>query len=258
MQDASNTVDLDEVHALVAGALAQLEEPAEARSDGVRLSNWPTVRLAIDRALVVPATPEAEAWTAWVDLTFTYNAALPFTAAKSHVIGLGPGRAEAVSDAIDNWRKGVAPALISYIYGVLKADADTWPPDHDRGVPGWICINGPYLLRGDPMKIGTLTDFLQRHPLVGPVRERLAVVLDKAALLHTVSLYRAQASGVFADVLIDNQPDSAAGELLKAMSWPGSVEGSQFISVRHFLLCIAVSEAAGRGLDLSNSSHARH
>ena len=242
MQGVSHTVDPDEVHALLAKALAQFEEPAEIRTDGVWLSKWPSVRISIDRAMVFQSVSESEAWTAWVDLTFMYNTALPFTAARSHVIGLGIGRAEAVSDAVENWRKGIAPALISYIYGVLKADADTWPPDHERSVPGWICINGPYVLRGDVMKIESLTAFLQQHPLVGPVREHLALALDKGAEFHTVSLYRAQTpSGVFADVLIDNQPDSAAGELLKLMSWPEQLKGSQFVSARHFLLCVAAT-----------------
>jgi hypothetical protein len=253
MRGAADSVDPDEVHALVAGALAQLEEPAQVQNDGVRLSKWPTVRISIDRAMVFPSASESEAWTAWVDLTFMYNTALPFTAARTHVVGLGNGRAEAVSDAVENWRMGVAPALISYIYGILKADADTWPPDHARSVPGWICINGPYVLRGDAMKIGTLTDFLQKHPLLGPVRERLAAALDKGAPLHTVSLYRAQTSSeTFADVLIDNQPDVAAGELLKLMSWPKQLEESPFIAARHFLLCISASDVqerhAGGGL----------
>jgi hypothetical protein len=242
MQGVSHTVDPDEVHALLAKALAQFEEPAEIRTDGVWLSKWPSVRISIDRAMVFQSVSESEAWTAWVDLTFMYNTALPFTAARTHVIGLGMERAAAIFDAVENWRKCIAPALISYIYGFLKADADTWPPDHPRSVPGWNCINGPYVLRGNLTETETLTAFLQQYPLVGPVREHLALALEKGVELHTVSLYRAQtSSAAFADVLIDNQQDVAAGELLKLMSWPKELDGSQFVSVRHFLLCIAVT-----------------
>jgi hypothetical protein len=76
--------------------------------------------------------------------------------------------------------------------------------------------------------------------LLGPVREHLGRTLDKSAPLHTVALYRAQtSSGPFADVLIDNQQDNGAGEILKTMIWPEQLDGSEFISARHFLLCVA-------------------
>lgn len=229
-----------DVHDLIVRALAYFEEPAEARADGVWLSKWPTARISVDRAIVFPAPSAVEAWTAWVDLTLMYNTALPFTAAKSHVIGLGGGGAQALFDAVENWRKGVAPALISYIYGVLREDADTWPPDHPRAIPGWTCINGPYVLRGDATRIETLIALLQEHPLLRPVREHLCQALDRAAAIHTVSLYRAQRhSEIFADVLVDNQTDDVAGELLRSSKWPEELDDPQFIAVRHFLLCVA-------------------
>jgi hypothetical protein len=248
MQDASHSVNSDEVYGLVAHALAQLDEPAGVRDDGVWLLRWPSVRISMDRAMAFRSAPESEAWTAWVDLTCMYNTTLPFTAARTHVIGLGNGRAEAIADAVETWRKGVAPALLSYIHGFLKADADTWPAGDERAPPGWSCINGPYVLRGDPTSVKALASFLQRQPMVGPVREHLAAALDAGAPFHTVSLYRAQmASGPFADVLIDNQPDIAAGELLKRMSWPEQLAGAQFIAARHFLLCVAPSAPADSG-----------
>lgn len=237
MTDVSDTVDPNEVDGLLAAALAQFDEATEIRKDGVWLSKWPSVRFSVERALAFPST--AEAWTAWVDVTCMYNTALPFTAARSHVIGLGSGKAQALRDAIENWRRGVAPALISYIYGFLKGEAETFPPDHPRSVPGWNCINGPYVLRGDSSRSNPLIDFLQQHALVGPVRQHLGCALDKTAPFHTVSLYRAHtSSGVAADVLIDNRPDEAAGALLKSMSWPKGCEEARFLSVRHFLLCV--------------------
>lgn len=237
MPDDPIVVEPRDVYALLVQALEWFEERSEIRADGVWLCKWPSVRFSVERALVVPAE---SAWTAWLDVTCTYNTKLPFTAAKSHVIGLGGERAGALSDAVENWRKGVAPALISYIYGFLKGDADTWPPDHPRAIAGWNCINGPYVLRGDATKIEPLVAFLQQHALVDPVREYLGRKLDRDAALHTVSLYRGQmSSSVFADVLIDNRPDAAAGELLRQMEWPKELRGSQLISVRHFLLCLA-------------------
>jgi hypothetical protein len=238
MQNVSNTVDPHVIHDLLAKVLAQFEESTDMRGDGLWLSKWPSVRFSVDRAIVFPST--AVAWIAWVDVTCMYNTTVPFTAARTHVIGLGAGKAEALFDAIENWRKAIAPALISFIYGFLKGDAETWPPDHPRSVPGWSCINGPYLLRGDSNGTGPLTAFLQEHPLVGPVREHLGHTLDKSAPLHTVALYRVQtSSGPSADVLIDNQQDNSAGEILKTMIWPKELDGSEFISARHFLLCVS-------------------
>lgn len=237
MQSISNTVDPNEIYNLLVSALAQFGESTTMQGDGVWLNKWPSVRFSVDQAIVFSSHA---VWTAWIDLTCMYNTALPFTAAKSHVIGIGIGRTEALFDAVENWRKGIAPALISYIYGLLKGDADTWPPDDLRSVPGWECINGPYVLRGDTVGIGPLTAFLQDTPLVAPVREHLGSILDKSDPLHTVALYRAQtSSGPFADVLIDNQPDTSAGEVLKTMTWPKELDGSEFISARHFLLCVA-------------------
>jgi hypothetical protein len=90
------------------------------------------------------------------------------------------------------------------------------------------------------MKIGSLVGFLQEHPLVGPVRDHLARRLARDGEIHTVSLYRAQTqTGVFADVLINNQPDDMAGIMLKAMEWPDDLMDSEFLGVRHFLLCVA-------------------
>jgi hypothetical protein len=240
MHDGAQTVAPDEVYALVSAALGQFEEANEVRDDGVWLVQWPSVRISVDRALALRSAADSEAWTAWLDLTCMYNTALPFTAARTHIIGLGNGRAAAVADAVQNWRQGVAPALISFIYGYLKGDADNWPIGDARSVPGWSCISGPYVLRGDPTSVQELARFMQEKPLADPVRERLAAALDASAPFHTVSLYRAQtASGTFSDVLIDNQPDIQAGELLKSMNWPDRLQTAQFIGARHFLLCVA-------------------
>src|SRR5262249_36368692 len=210
------------------GGLAERDEPAELKSDGVRLRQWPSVRVSLDRALAFRPAPDAEGWTAWVDLTCMYNTELPFTAARTHVIGLGAGRAEAIADAVASWKTGVAPALISYIYGYLKADADTWPADDMRGVAGWSCITGPYVLRSDGAAGNALATFLQQNPMIGAVRDHLAVALDRTVPFHTVSLYRAQTeAGTFADVLIDNVQDPLAGERLKEMRWPDAVAAAR-------------------------------
>jgi hypothetical protein len=236
------TVDGAEVYALLARVLAKLDEPTKIRADGIYLANWPSVRISVERAMIFKSDAETEAWTAWVDLIWMYNTNLPFTAARTHFIGLGGQPANALNDAVENWGKCSAPALISHIYGYLKAGAETWPAGHAHTVAGWACINGPYLLRGDTTLASALSEFLQQHPLVDLVRERLGTILKKEIPLHTVTLYRAcAASEVYADVLIDNQPDELAGELLKQACWPAQLETSDFLSVRHFLLCVMPS-----------------
>src|SRR5262249_24093604 len=47
MGDAPEEVKPDEVYGLVVGALAELDEPAELKSDGVRLRQWPSVRVSL-------------------------------------------------------------------------------------------------------------------------------------------------------------------------------------------------------------------
>ena len=247
MDEGSEHVRPDEVYGLVVAALAQLQEPAEVHADGVRLLNWPSVRISLNQALAYPGAPDSEVWQAWVDLTCMYNTELLFTAAKTHVVGIGLGRSKAITDAIDSWRQGIAPALISYIYGVLVADADSWPAADGRAPDGWDCITGPYVLRGDQASVATLGAFLKQEPMIGPVRDHLAATLETGAPFHTVSLYRAQtAAGIFADVLIDNELDSAAGEILKRMQWPEQLSDAPYIAARHFMLCIAPG-AAGSG-----------
>ncbi|MBX9775852.1 MAG: hypothetical protein K2Y71_15850 [Xanthobacteraceae bacterium] len=253
MDEGPEQIKAEEVSTLIANALAQLQEPAQVRADGVWLLNWPSVRISLGRALAYRAAPDGQIWTAWVDLTCMYNTALPSTAAKTHVIGFGLDRTAAISDAVDNWRKGIAPALISYIYGVLVADADTWAAGDARAPSGWSCISGPYVLHGNQASVDTLGAFLQQEPMIGPVRERLAATLDTGASIHTISLYRAQtASGNFADVLIDNDPDAVAGELLKSMRWPKELANEPFVAARHFLLCIAPNAAPD-----GHAAHAR-
>jgi hypothetical protein len=240
MHEETERVDPDDVYGLVVEALTQFEEPSEARADGVWLTKWPSVRISLDYGTAWRPAPDNEAWSAWVDLTCMYNVNLAFTAAPTHVVGIGKGRSEAIADAVESWKKAVVPVLISYIYGFLKGEADTWSEGDARSIAGWSCIAGPYLLRGDAGGVETLGVFLQAQALVLPVRERLVAMLDGSAPFHTVALYRAQtASGVFADVLIDNQPDTAAGEMLKRMDWPAELGGSQFVSARQFLLCAA-------------------
>jgi hypothetical protein len=245
-------VEPPEVFSLLARVLAALDEPTRIATDGIYLVRWPSVRISLERAFVFRPAPEQEAWTAWVDLTWTYNVNLPFTAAKAHFIGLGRQSSDAVADAVESWGKAAAPALISYIYGQLKAGADTWPVGDARSIGDRACITGPYLLRGDTAQVPMLSTFLQEFPLAAAVREHLSSVLKNDAPLHTVALYRAaSAAGIHADVLIDNQLDERAGELLKQAHWPEPLETSNFLSVRHFLLCVKpVSEqssAAGVG-----------
>jgi hypothetical protein len=240
MDEESEQVDADEVYGLVVAALAQLQEPAEVRTDGVWLANWPSVRISLDRALAYQAAPQSEVWQAWIDLSCMYNSELPFTTARTHAVGLGLARSKAIADTVDNWKEGIAPALLSYIYGVLVADAETWPAAEGQAVSGWDCITGPYVLRGDQASVVALGDFLKREPMMGPVRERLTATLEAGGPFHTVSLYRAQtAAGTFADVLINNEPDSVTGELLKSMQWPEQLAGVPYIAARHFMLCIA-------------------
>jgi hypothetical protein len=250
MQEEFYPVDASEVYGLVAAALAQFEEPAEVRDDGVWLPRWPSVCIFIERAMTFIPAPESGISTAWLDLTCMYNTALPFTAARTHVIGLGQDASDAIADAVENWRKGIAPALLSFIYGFLKGEADSWHAGEERALPAWSCICGPYVLRGDPESVKELGGFLHRQPMADAVREHLAAVLDTGAPFHTVSLYRAQtASGPFADVLIDNQQDNEAGELLKQANWPERLQGTAFVGARQFFLYVnhndpAVGDAA--------------
>jgi hypothetical protein len=237
MASETQTTTPNEVHELVAEALRNTGEPTEVQSDGIRLSRWPAARITVDYANVFQTV--AGAWTAWVDLTWMYETDLPNTAAKAHVIGLGSGRAEALADAVASWTMGAVPALISYVEGTLKPDADSWSANDPRTVPGWSCICGPYVLRGDAGSREPLGEFLRQNAMLAEVRGHLASVLDSNALFHTVSLYRAQtSSGPLADVLIDNQPLTAAGERLKGAIWPDRFAHSDFLSVRHFLLLI--------------------
>ena len=243
MHGAADDEYADALYGLVVKALAELDEEAEARPDGVRLKKWPTVRIYVEREIEFPNDGDYGTWLGSVDLTWRYNDALPYTAARSHMIGHGPDRVGALKDAVDIWATGLAPTLIAYMYGVQGA-ADTAPAGHERALPGWSTIGGPYVLRGASSKTAALSTFLQTHPLlIEPVRARLAVTLGKNDPFHTVSLYRGEApSGAFADVSIDNHLDEDASELLKNAHWPEWITDTAFLSVRQFLLCIAPDE----------------
>src|SRR5687767_14123063 len=142
MQAEGDHFDPSQVLALVARAMERLEEPAIVEPDGLRLANWPTIRISIDHAAALRSVPEAASWSAWVDLTFMCNTELPFSAAKSHVIGMGATQHEALVAAVEQWAVGFAPPLISYIFGIVKFEADSWHGGDPRGVPGWACITG--------------------------------------------------------------------------------------------------------------------
>jgi hypothetical protein len=225
---------------LLAESLPRLGEPALVREDGVWLTNWPSIRISAGHLLVSRSPPEQEAWTAWLDLTLMYNTWRPETAAATHVIGLGGDGMSALANAVEQWIAGVAPALISHIYGELTFGADYWPDGDPRGIAGWNCICGPYILRGgDSLLKGEAGRLLQEHPLHDPTRSLLGDQLDLNARMHTVSLYRATMEDtVHADVLIDNQQNPEAGELLRRAAWLGQPKATGFLSVRHFLLCL--------------------
>jgi hypothetical protein len=248
MHGAAGDEYAEAVYDLVVKALAELDEEAEARPDGVRLKKWPTVRIYVEREIEFPNDGDYGTWLGSVDLTWRYNDGLPFTAARSHMIGHGPDCIGALKDAVDIWAKGLAPTLISYMYGVVQGESDTAPGGHERALSGWSTIKGPYVLRGAASKTAALSTFLQTHPLlVEPVRARLAVALGKSDRFHTISLYRGVApSGTFADVLIDNHLDEDASELLKNAHWPEWITDTPFLSVRQFLLCIAPNEGEQR------------
>ena len=228
-----------EIHALIVQELTRLDEPAVIEPDGVRLQNWPSVRISIDYAAAFRPEPAVEVWSAWVDLTFMYNTDLPFTAARTHVIGFGKSPKEALAFALEHWRTAFAPPLISHIYGVLKFGADTWPVGDPRGIPGWTCMTGPYFMRGERDIRERLEPHLQAHPLMDSVRDLLAAKLDCTQPLHTVCLFKA-VSGTesHADVVVNNQPFEEAGARLKTLTWPVQPIGPNLLSVRHFMICM--------------------
>ena len=248
MHSASYDDYADVVRRLVVRALAQFDVTAEAAPYGVRLKQWSAVRIAVERAEVsrnVWGEEEWEGgtWSAWFDLTWQYHAERPLSAVRSHAIGQGLDRLGAVEDAVVNWGKGIAPALLSCTRGVAVGEADILPVNHSRAIPGWSAINGPYVPCGVASKTAELAAHLETHPLVEPVRDLLAVALAKDVPFHTISLHRGVApSGAFADVAIDNHVDEDASELLKRVHWPKPITDTPFLSVRQFLLCVAPDE----------------
>jgi Family of unknown function (DUF6348) len=61
--------------------------------------------------------------------------------------------------------------------------------------------------------------------------------------MHSVSLYRATSgSDIYGEVLINNESDPQAAELLKELPLPAEPESAAFVSVRQFLLCVAANE----------------
>jgi hypothetical protein len=229
--------DKQTVHRLLAQELGKLGEPAR-EEDGVWLNNWRGIRVTADTIAIAPAEARPDQLLARADLTFTYNVEKPYTAVRTHTVGLGGNRAAALKHAVDLWIAGTAPALISHIYGELRHGAEYSPAGDPLGITGWDCISGPYLFTGREAIKEEAAAYVQQHALIAPVGEVLSRALDPSRFYHSVVLYHAMsADSSFADVLIDNENFEPAAGILREVFLPHESAPDGFISVRQFLLC---------------------
>jgi hypothetical protein len=232
-----------ETYQLVAEQLRLLGEDVFADDYGVWFADWQSIYLSIRFLWIDRAGGEEVNWLARLELNFRYNMLMPDTEVPTRAIGLGPTPTEALRNAVQNWITGIAPALISHIYGILKHGAEYSPNGHHLGIEGWNCISGPYVLHGAAEIKKTAEGLLHRQALISPVREALERRLQNLTGMHSVSLFRATSgSDIYGEVLIDNEADDDAGAMLKELHLPAEPHRTGFISARQFLLCVRPSE----------------
>lgn len=232
-----------ETYRLVADQLSLLGEKVSADDHGVWFTDWPTIYLSASLIFIDETAGERANSIARLGLNFRYNMLMPETEVATRAIGLGPTPTDALSNAVQNWIIGIAPALISHIYGRLTHGAEYSPDGHHLGIKGWNCISGPYVLHGAADVKTTAEDLLHRQALISPVREILHNRLHSQGGMHSVSLYRATSgSDIYGEVLIDSEGDDDAGALLKEFPLPAESHPSGFISARQFLLCVRPDE----------------
>jgi hypothetical protein len=228
-----------ETYRLVAEQLTSLGEKVSADDHGVWFADWPTICLSTRFLYIDRAAGEEVNWLARLELNFRYNMLMPETEIPSRSIGLGPTPSDCLRHAVQNWAIGIAPALISHIYGILKHGAEYSPDGHYLGIEGWNCISGPYVLHGTPDVKNSAATLLHERALISPVRDVLARRLKSATGMHSISLYRANSgSNLYGEVLIDNENDGEAGAMLKELPLPPQHEATGFISARQYLLCV--------------------
>jgi hypothetical protein len=161
------------IYQLISEKLSTIGERVYVSDQGVRFAEWPTIRLFRRLLGVQQARGVAINWIAQLEMIFQYNAAMPETAVLSRAVGLGPTPDDAFSNAVQNWTSGIAPPLISYIYGFLKYGADYAPDGDVLGIPGWDCICGPYVLHGaEAVRVAAEQSLLQL-PLISQCRTSL-------------------------------------------------------------------------------------